>query len=155
LPSATSPGRRRVTACAGVSTAPSRVFVGVTRCAITANVPMCGNGRGGRPATEERSARPLPNRCRSVTLRRALRPYGRGGMTPRHARGGPAGLPGGEDARAGSGSAWGPCLGPARASDAVGRDGALGGRRFVPVVPGHDAVPVRRAATGAELVAER
>ena len=58
-PSATSPGRNLTSACAGVSTAPRRVLVGVIRWAMTAKVVMCrasscqlrlkGEGQAARP----------------------------------------------------------------------------------------------------------
>ena len=62
-----SPGRRRVIAWAGETTAPRRVFVGVTRCATTAKVLICGNVRGTLRETEGPAARPLPDCFRLVT----------------------------------------------------------------------------------------
>ena len=50
-------------AWAGVRTAPSRVFVGVTRWAMTAKVLICGNRAGRDPRKEGPSARPCPDCC--------------------------------------------------------------------------------------------
>ena len=100
--SAMSPGRRRAIAWAGETTAPRRVFVGVTRWATTAKVLICGNVRGMSRETEGPAARPLPDCFRLVTEAR----LGSATATlPRSASVGPA-VAWGKDARRPGGS-WG------------------------------------------------
>src|SRR5262249_33603837 len=69
LPSATSPDRRRASACAGLWTEPRRTFVGVTRCATTASAPIprilresgvAGEGRRQPDAGRSRDRYPPP-----------------------------------------------------------------------------------------------